>query len=285
VIAPGVFMSRTAMGYDGSESLFGPYTLANLCVTQTGLYNIPQDQTTFNNLQSLAALLSGLTTDVGPFTILSGYRTPAVQAALASSGEPVPPAGKLSFHEVGLAADIAPTTMTLAEFFGRMLAAGYQSLTSEIAFKPSQNSIHLAVVVPYKQGVVLALDPTTNTYGPLSQDAVDSYADPYVEAGQTVAAVDTTDSSGFDTADPGTVAAGYGGIGSLGMLALVTTAFGYLFAGLRKKKTTSKRNSGIEKVALLGAAAVGVGYYIYSSFAGPTTTTASADETDTTSSS
>jgi hypothetical protein len=272
-------MSRSAMGYDGSEDLFGPYNLSDLCVTQTGLPNLPQDLTTFNNLQSLAALLSGLTTDVGPFTVLSGFRTPAVQAALASSGEPVPPAGKLSFHEVGLAADIAPTTMPLAQFFGMMLAAGYQDLCAEIAYKPSQNSIHLAVAVPYKVGVVLALDPTTNTYGPLSQDAVDSYADPYVEAGQAVAAVDTSDDSGFDTADPGTVAAGFGGIGSIGMLAIATTALGYLFASPSKKSSSAKSPMKFEKLALVGAAVAGLGYYIYSSVM-PATATVAASTTD-----
>ncbi len=224
------------MGYDGSEDLWGNYKLKDLCITNTGLPNLPvgipgmiSEEDIFNNLQKLAALLTDLARDVGPFHLLSAYRTPEVQAALASAGEPVPPAGKLSFHAVGLAADIAPTTMSLADYFGMMLAAGYQEKTAEIGYKPSQNSIHLAVKVPYKQGVVLALDSESGKYGPISQEQVDQFASPFLPEGSEVAAIDDSGDASFDSAEPGTVAsAGFSGLA--GIMIVLTVLGTMLFA-------------------------------------------------------
>ncbi len=220
--------------YDGSEELWANYKLRDLCITNTRLPNLPVDipgmitaEDVFDNLQKLAALLTSLQRDVGPFRLLSAYRTPEVQAALATSGEPVPPAGKLSFHAIGLAADITPTDMSLEDYFGMMLAAGYQEKCAEIGYKPSQNSIHLAVKVPYKVGVVLALDSRTGKYGAISQAQVNELASPFLPEGSEIASVDESGDASFDSAEPGTVAeAGFGGLtGILIVISMLGTMF------------------------------------------------------------
>ena len=118
----------------------GAIAMSDLTYSQTatgmGDPNTP-DPSAAGNLVILLGILGGIYTDIGPFTIASGYRDAAVNEAVGG----VPN----SNHVIGIAADIGPTTMPLDVFFGRLLASPYANQLGEIAIKPAQNALHLSL--------------------------------------------------------------------------------------------------------------------------------------------
>jgi hypothetical protein len=125
------------------------FSVKDLCLTSKALSqsNYPTTQTEFDNLTYTADALEMLESHIGPLKLLSGFRTKELQLALAAAGDPV--AKGTSYHELGLGVDITPTTMPLAEYFGRILAdESIKGLFIEIAIKPAQNAIHLGVRLP-----------------------------------------------------------------------------------------------------------------------------------------
>lgn len=169
------------------------YSLASMTVTNQNLSqaNLPSTQNQMNNLIILADVMEQLTNEVGPFTILSAFRTGELQNALAAQGEPT--ASGTSFHEVGRGIDIAPSSMSITEFFGRLLSNDdLKSKFSEIAIKPTQNSIHLAVNVPgdVRDPKVLGLN-ADGVYAKLTLDDIVAYIAPFMPDEQT--AIDYAD--------------------------------------------------------------------------------------------
>jgi hypothetical protein len=50
-----------------------------------------------------------------------------------------------SYHELGIAGDISPTTMKLEAFYTRLWNdAEVKKLIGQVAYKPSQNSVHIS---------------------------------------------------------------------------------------------------------------------------------------------
>lgn len=179
------------------------YSVGMLCVTSQTLKapNLPSTADQMSNLTQLANFLETLNSSVGPFTILSGFRTPELESVLTANGEPTAPG--LSFHEVGRGIDITPTSMNLQDFFGTMLAnATIPGDCAEIAYKPSQNSIHLAINVPgdTRDTKVLQLDPSTNTYTAMSPSDIEIFIQPYVPG---MAPADSTCDTSTDSSDDG----------------------------------------------------------------------------------
>src|SRR5271155_4726895 len=168
---------------DPNQQLSANYTVGSLCPTTQTLSqpNLPTDPSYVDNMEVLASVLELMNGTVGPFTVLSGYRTAELEAVLTSQGEPTAPG--LSFHELGRAVDIYPTTMTIDQYWGQLLAnSNTRDLFTEMAYKPSQNSIHLAVNVPADTRVtkVLALNATTMVYGVMSIDQIEEFIQPYL---------------------------------------------------------------------------------------------------------
>lgn len=194
-------VAQSGASYDPSMQISADYTLADLCVTSQTLTapNLPINQAEINNLGVLAQFLETLTTTIGPFTILSGFRSPELEAVLTAQGEPTAPG--LSFHELGRAADLAPTTMTIDQMFGQILAnSNMLSQLVEIAWKPSQNSIHLAVNTPDDTRVTKVL--TLNSggiYAQLTADEIEQFIQPYV----TSSAAAVTDADNIVSAQGG----------------------------------------------------------------------------------
>lgn len=159
------------------------FKLKDLIVTEQLLSspNLPSTDIELDNLYKLASHLDDLWTYIGPFKIVSGFRTKELQAALTSKGDPT--SLGTSFHELGRAADIVPTSMSLTEFFGKLLAdpnlsSGYR----EIAFKPSQGALHLAIKTPddMRETKVLGLDEN-KSYVRLTSDQIQNYISPYIK--------------------------------------------------------------------------------------------------------
>src|SRR5690606_38198163 len=109
--------------------------------------NIP-DETQIENLKKLALMLDDLFTQIGPFQIESGFRTKELQVALSKD---TPQAAANSFHVLGIAADVVPTTMSAEKWFAKLLASPLRAQLGEMALK--QNTIHLSLATSWKQDV------------------------------------------------------------------------------------------------------------------------------------
>ena len=175
--------------YDPAMMLSSQYSLADLTATQQQLTapNMPSTDAQIANLQILADVLEKIGAGIGTFTLLSGFRTLELQNVLAAAGEPT--ATGTSFHELGRAEDIAPTTMGLTEMFGRLLAPQFAPLFAEIAIKPGQGAIHLSVNTPddTRAPKVLGLN-SSNVYTRLTPDEIAGYVKPYLPATEDVTA-------------------------------------------------------------------------------------------------
>lgn len=175
-----IFKSKPA--WDAKTKLSTQYALGDFTRTNVALSkpNLPDQEWVVGNLQEMAKTLESLSSYVGRFNIISAFRTSELQAKLGESGAPT--ATKKSFHEIGRAVDIYPTTMKLDDFFGKLLAnEDIKAKFSEISIKPSQNAIHLAVNVPsdWRTPKVMGLT-TSGTYASLSPGDILNYIRPYI---------------------------------------------------------------------------------------------------------
>lgn len=172
--------------YSPDAPLSNQYRLKDLTVTNQNLSspNLPSESYQFDNLVTTAQGIEYIESVIGPIRILSGFRTKELQNALAASGEPT--SFGLSFHETGRAIDFVPTTMSLEEYFGRMLANDdVKSMFAEIAYKPGQGSIHAAFNVPgdVRTTKILGLNQD-NVYAKLSVDDIARFIAPYMASAQ-----------------------------------------------------------------------------------------------------
>jgi hypothetical protein len=119
------------------------FKLKELIVTNTGLDNSPPNAI-IDNLHTLAQTLERVrfACKNNPVTILSGYRSPDVNAKVGGS--------KTSAHMKGLAADFVVGNMTLKEIFSAIRKSGisYDQLILEpswvhigLAAKPRQQNL------------------------------------------------------------------------------------------------------------------------------------------------
>jgi hypothetical protein len=162
---------------DDSMPLSDRYTLKDLTITNTGLDNIPYPNSPeMKNLAWLAKTLEELEDTIGKFIIISAYRSKMVQDSI--TGANPDQSRPKSFHEAGMAVDIAPTDMTPEEFFGRLLASNWRQNLGEIALKPSQHTLHLSLPGKFV-GRVLFMD-SEKTYRQMTEEEIAQYQTPYV---------------------------------------------------------------------------------------------------------
>mgnify|MGYP002789119692 CR=1 FL=1 len=170
--------------YNPEAQLSQSYRLKDLVKTTQSLSspNLPTEALHFTNLSHLAEALEVFGHEIGPFQIISAYRTKELQQKLGASGDPV--ASGTSFHELGRGVDIYPTTMSLDEYFGRMLVnENVKSLLAEVAYKPGQKSIHIGINVPgdVRETKVLSLNQN-NVYARLTSSEIARFIEPYMES-------------------------------------------------------------------------------------------------------
>jgi len=135
------------------------FTLADLTITGSSASNKP-DPTSLENLKKLAGKLDILYDKVGPFKVISGYRSPAVQAAIKSGASGSASAAQVSttsYHMKGIAADIQPKNQTPEQFMAKIAQmSDVKNLLGEIAIK--KNALHVSLATPEKQGVFMWVD-------------------------------------------------------------------------------------------------------------------------------
>jgi len=163
------------MSLDPNMTLFGKYTLKDLTITNTGLDNMPTTDQEIQNLTWLAKVLSQLEDSVGPFTVMSAFRASDVQDVVGAGAVK---AGRKSFHEVGMAADIFPSSMTLDAYFGKLLTSEWRQKLGEIIFKKSQNTIHIGLPTASYQGKIMFRE-SGGEYRLMTQDEIDVLSGPY----------------------------------------------------------------------------------------------------------
>lgn len=132
---------------DASTQLSPNYTVGDLIRTSTGIPNLPTDDY-LPNLRALANVLE-LLSQIDTFTINSGFRSPAVNAAVG--GEPN------SYHSEGLAADILPDNISNQEFFYRIHNnPRFRNAVGEYILYPlSHGTIHVSAPTPNKVGFAI----------------------------------------------------------------------------------------------------------------------------------
>ena len=164
----------------GSELLSKYFSMADLTITeQRGIDNTPKTTVEKQNLKRLGSLLDDIYDNVGNFGISSAYRSGALQQRLKELGYPV--AEGTSYHELGIAADIVPTTMTLDDFYGKLLAYTQgKGMVGENFIKVPQGAIHVSLPTSTKMDFVGK--QTAAGYIRLSQDEIQSYMAPWVTA-------------------------------------------------------------------------------------------------------
>lgn len=163
------------------------FSLKDLTVTSLPGDNTPTPEA-LANLKKLAQVLDILKEKVGPFKIISAYRSPANQAALksgAQGGASASQAANMSFHSLGLAADIVPSTMTANQYFTTIAAdPSLKNMLGEIAVKTNgpylnpANTLHVSVATPNKTGVLMYVD-AAGRYIRMAQDEVSQFLSKY----------------------------------------------------------------------------------------------------------
>lgn len=174
--------------YDINAKISPNYSLKEFLVTSQSLSqpNLPSSVAHYDNLVLLADAKEKLDYYIGPSKVLSAYRTKELQNALKAKGDPT--AAGTSFHEVGRGMDLAPSNMSLDEFFGKLLASPMRGDFAEIAIKPSQNAIHVAINTPNDVREPKVTGLKNGKYMRLSVDEIAEFIAPYMESAS--AAVD-----------------------------------------------------------------------------------------------
>lgn len=139
------------------------FSLKELSKTETGVVNTPPS-TVMPKIEALGKVLDIIYERIGPFKIVSAYRSPATQTALksgAAGAASAAQAAKQSYHTTGQAADILPTTMSVQAFYTKIVQ------TPDVAklmgaFAVKNTVIHLDVDTSWRSAVAMYVDSAGN---------------------------------------------------------------------------------------------------------------------------
>lgn len=157
--------------YDPDKQITKNFKVKDFLVTETKLPNHPT-QSYYNNIVNiLAPTMQNLYDEIGPFKIISAFRTPEIQEKITGKKGTT-----LSFHEVGLAVDIYPTTQSIDTYFGKILASPkWMNKLYEIFLKPPQNTIHLSVSIDNRKGLVKIMNDEKTNYITATAEQIKKY--------------------------------------------------------------------------------------------------------------
>lgn len=161
------------VGYNENSPVGKYFKLKDIIATSYNVYNFPSTSH-WATIQTLGKVLDTIYEKVGPFRVISGYRSAALQNALR--GDTQAAAKGTSFHELGLAVDLVPLTKSLNDFYGLIIGQDdVKNICGEIAIKPSQNSIHLSGATSSKRGVAMIMGPSDYVYRSLTPEQFFQY--------------------------------------------------------------------------------------------------------------
>lgn len=105
------------------------FSFAEMTTTSTGLDNRPPASAVSSLVALATTVLEPWRALVGPLRVNSGYRSPAVNAAVRGS--------RTSDHMAGRAADVAPLATTLADAWDALVDGGFPVDQAIIYVRPS----------------------------------------------------------------------------------------------------------------------------------------------------
>jgi hypothetical protein len=150
------------------------FTWKEMLSTNTGLPNVPTAAHQAN-LIKLAQVLDILRGKYGAIEIVSGYRSPALQAQLIAQGNTQ--AAAYSLHQEGIAADIRPLFTRAQRIFADVAAnPALKALFGEFAIKT--NTIHLSLPTGTKQSVMMYVTDA-DEYKRFTADELNSFITKY----------------------------------------------------------------------------------------------------------
>lgn len=161
------------VGFNENSPVGKYFKLKDIIATSYNVYNFPT-ASHWASIQSLGRVLDALYDKIGPFRVLSGYRSAALQNALRKDTQAA--ASGTSFHELGLAVDLVPLSKSLNDFYGEIIGRDdIKNICGEIAIKPTQNSIHLSAATSSKVGVAMIMGPADFVYRRLTPEQFAQY--------------------------------------------------------------------------------------------------------------
>lgn len=180
-----------------SPKLSKYFTLSDLTITSVQQPNVPTPEA-LENLKKLAALADLLYDQIGPFKVISGYRSPQVQSALksgAGGSSAASQAATHSFHSLGMALDLVPTSMTAQQFWAEIATRPeLKNKLGEIAIK--QTALHISLATPNKQGVLMYVDKA-GKYIRMAADEVSAFVSKHKKVVVAVAGIGLPLALGF----------------------------------------------------------------------------------------
>jgi len=162
------FFPRKTIGADEHYDFTPKFTYELLTKTSHDVDNTPNADE-LANLKWLATFLEEVYSTVGPFEVVSGFRTKQLQELLRSEGEPT--AARKSFHEAGMAVDVYPTNMSLEEFYWLLVSSFYGRI-GEPSIKAAQNAVHFALPTPSNISKIMALNSETGVYEKIDEATI-----------------------------------------------------------------------------------------------------------------
>lgn len=180
-----------------SPKLSKYFTLSDMTITSINRPNVPTPDA-LENLRKLAALADMLYDQVGPFSIISAYRSPEVQAALQAGeggASAASQAASMSFHSLGMALDLVPRNMTAQAFWAEIASRPeLKNKLGEIAIK--QNALHVSLATPTKTGVLMYVD-SAGRYIRMAASEISSFISKYRKPVAVAAAISLPLALGF----------------------------------------------------------------------------------------
>lgn len=131
------------------------FTLEQLTATSFPIKNIVPSSL-MNNLRILGEVLDFIYDNVGPFKLISVYRSQELQDYIRKYGSETEKkqAVAKSYHSTAQAADIAPTTMSVVAFMAK-IAQSPQVLKKIGAFAIKSGNVHIDTETSTRVGVAL----------------------------------------------------------------------------------------------------------------------------------
>jgi len=182
----GIIMNNKPLGSLGAgedEQLSKYFMLSDLIKTSQGTANFPDDAA-LANLRLLAPTLDLIIDNIGPITVTSAYRSQATQDAIKAGGAGATSAKiavTTSYHSLGLAADIKPTTMSLEQFYVKLINSDVlKPKLGQIAYVGEEGIIHVSIPTDkFPSATPMQEDETTGGYVRLTSDEIADWTSKY----------------------------------------------------------------------------------------------------------
>lgn len=151
------------------RKLSSRYWLSDLTASDTsdrlGIDNSPYALQHQANLERLAGLLERVYSTIGPFSVVSGFRSSELNSA-------IPGSSTSSLHLSGMAVDIIPQ-MNYEDFWIKLYASPLRTQLGEITLKRPTQNLHISLPTQNIQGQA-RIQNSDRSYSTMTMDQINS---------------------------------------------------------------------------------------------------------------